>query len=96
MNVLVTGGCGFVGSAVCRGLVAHGVDARVTALDNFRREGAETNREPLRRLGVCVVHGDVRIESDLHALGPFDWVIDAAAEPSVLAAAVPGTGTTTR
>ena len=100
MKVLVTGGCGFVGSAICRGLVAHGADCQVTAIDNFRRVGAETNREPLRRLGVSIVHGDVRLASDFDALGPFDWVIDAAAEPSVLAGTnttvSSGTGTTSR
>jgi len=100
MKVLVTGGCGFVGNAICRGLVAHRADCQVTAIDNFRRVGAENNREPLQRLGVSIVHGDVRLESDFEALGSFDWVIDAAAEPSVLAgttaAASPGTGTTSR
>ncbi len=100
MKVLVTGGCGFVGSAICRGLVAHSADCQVTAIDNFRRVGAETNREPLRRLGVSIVHGDVRLASDFDALAPFDWVIDAAAEPSVLAGTTagtaPGTSTTSR
>ena len=96
MNVLVTGGCGFVGSAICRGLVSSRTDCRVTAIDNFRRFGAETNRDPLGRLGISVVHGDVRLGSDLDALGSFDWVIDAAAEPSVLAGATPGSGTTSR
>jgi len=99
MRVLVTGGCGFVGSAICRGLVANKAGCHVTALDSFRRAGAETNRDPLQRLGVSVVHGDVRLESDFDALGAFDWIIDAAAEPSVLAgttAEAAGTGTTTR
>ena len=88
MNILVTGGCGFVGSAICRGLIAHLPGCRVTALDSLRRQGAETNRGSLEALGVAVVHGDVRLQSDVDALGPFDWLIDAAAEPSVLA----GTG----
>ncbi len=90
MNVLVTGGCGFVGSAICRGLVAHLPGCHVTALDNLRRVGAETNRDPLTALGVAIVHGDVRLQSDLDALGPCDWVIDAAAEPSVLAGTAAG------
>lgn len=96
MRVLVTGGCGFVGSAICRGLVGNIADCHVTAIDNFRRVGAETNRAPLLRLGISVVHGDVRLGSDFDALGPFDWVIDAAAEASVLAGAAEGTGTTSR
>ena len=91
MNILVTGGCGFVGSAICRGLITHLPGCRVTALDNLRRQGAETNRGPLELLGVSVVHGDVRMQSDIDALGPFDWLIDAAAEPSVLAGTSAGT-----
>jgi len=91
MTILVTGGCGFVGSAICRGLVAHLPGCRVTVLDNLRRQGAETNREPLESLGVSVVHVDVRMQSDIDALGPFDWLIDAAAEPSVLAGTSAGT-----
>ena len=90
MKILVSGGCGFVGSAVCHGLIAHLPGCHVTALDNLRRRGAETNREPLETLGVAVVHGDVRMQSDVDALGPFDWLIDAASEPSVLAGTAAG------
>ena len=39
----------------------------------------------LRRLGVKVFHGDLRAASDLEPLPAVDWVIDAAANPSVLA-----------
>lgn len=85
MHVLVTGGCGFVGAAICRRLVAQAAGARVTALDSFRRRGSETNRAGLEARGVRVVPGDVRIAGDIDAAGPCDWVIDAAAEPSVLA-----------
>jgi CDP-paratose 2-epimerase len=100
VKILVTGGCGFVGSAICRGLVRHGGAVEVTALDNLRRTGAETNREPLESLGVRILHGDVRLQSDVDAVGQFDWVIDAAAEPSVLAGtaagAAGGSATTSR
>lgn len=100
MNILVTGGCGFVGSAICRGLVAHFPGCRVTSLDSFRRAGAEGNRSQLESLGIAVVHGDVRLQSDFDAIGPYDWVVDAAAEPSVLAGTAAqspiGTATTPR
>ncbi|MBV8847731.1 MAG: NAD-dependent epimerase/dehydratase family protein [Bryobacterales bacterium] len=43
------------------------------------------NRTRLRSLGVNVIHGDIRSASDFEDLPPADWVIDAAANPSVLA-----------
>lgn len=83
MRILITGGLGFVGSALGRLFTETG--SQVTALDNFRRRGAELNRGPLEDLGVSVVHGDVRNPADLEDLpGNFDLLLDAAAEPSVL------------
>src|SRR5207237_9655481 len=54
-------------------------------LGNFVRPGHETNRSILRSLEITVQHGDVRNPSDVENLPPVDWVIDAAANPSVLA-----------
>jgi hypothetical protein len=45
---------------------------------------AEGNRARLRRAGAKVFHGDVRLASDMEALPEAEWVIDAAANPSVL------------
>jgi len=98
MRVVITGGCGFVGSALARRLVEWLPAVRVTVFDNLRRAGAETNRGGLRSLGIAVVHGDARCRSDVDALPACDWLIDAAAEPSVLAGttAAGGGGTTSR
>lgn len=43
------------------------------------------NVEPLRQRGVKLIHGDLRSSSDLESIGKIDWIIDAAANPSVLA-----------
>jgi CDP-paratose 2-epimerase len=96
MRILVTGGCGFVGATICRRLVEHRAGAAVTAVDSLRRLGSELNRQTLVDLGVRVVHADVRLASDWDGLGSFDWVVDAAAEPSVLAAAPGSRGVTSR
>lgn len=86
MTILLTGVCGFVGSTLARGLrEALGPGTRLLGLDNFIRPGSETNRENLRALGVTLFHGDVRLPSDVDALPAADWVIDCAANPSVLA-----------
>jgi CDP-paratose 2-epimerase len=98
MKILVAGGCGFVGAAVCRRLLATRERLEITVLDSFRRAGSETNSHSLNALGVTVVHGDIRISADIEiaaAAGRFDWVIDAAAEPSVLAGTGAGSGVTT-
>jgi CDP-paratose 2-epimerase len=90
MKILVTGGCGFAGAAICRRFLQARAGLAITVLDSLRRRGSETNVADLETRGVRVVHGDVRMAADIEALGPFDWVIDAAAEPSVLAGTTAG------
>jgi CDP-paratose 2-epimerase len=84
MKVLITGICGFVGSSLARALLTRLTDIKVSGIDNFVRPGSETNRLQLRDLGVKLFHGDVRCASDFEQLPDVDWVIDAAAQPSVL------------
>lgn len=86
MRLLVTGGAGFVGSALCLMAKRSGLAREVVALDNLKRRGSERNLPLLQAEGVRFVHGDVRSPDDFAAIeGTFDLAIDAAAEPSVLA-----------
>jgi CDP-paratose 2-epimerase len=85
VRILISGICGFAGSAIARGLVAQGRGDEISGFDNFMRPGSEANRADLKRMGIKVVHGDVRVQSDVDALPSCDWLIDAAANPSVLA-----------
>ena len=85
MRILVTGACGFVGSRVLRRLRQSLENATLIGIDNLCRAGSETNRPLLKQLGVQFIHGDVRSASDFESLPAVDWVIDAAANPSVLA-----------
>lgn len=85
MRILISGICGFVGSTLARGLRDSEPGLEISGFDNFIRPGSETNRLALRRLGVAVRHGDVRSAADMEALPPADVVLDAAANPSVLA-----------
>jgi CDP-paratose 2-epimerase len=55
------------------------------------RRGSETNVAPLKKAGVALHHGDVRNPEDLDDLPRCDWVIDCAANPSVLAGVGGGT-----
>jgi len=83
--VLVTGGAGFVGANVAVALRERLDGARVLALDNLSRRGSELNLPRLRAAGVEVVHGDVREQADLLAVGPIDALVECSAEPSVMA-----------
>ena len=85
MRILITGVCGFVGSTLARTWVEHGTEHAIAGVDNLVRPGSETNRQVFKRLGVEVMHRDIRLQSDVDGLPRVDWVIDAAANPSVLA-----------
>jgi CDP-paratose 2-epimerase len=85
MKVLISGACGFVGSHLVHHLLESHEGIVIVGLDNLARAGSETNRTALKRAGVQLFHGDIRMASDLETLPRTDWVIDAAAQPSVLA-----------
>ena len=85
MKILVTGGAGFVGSSLCLRLKERYPLYDVSAMDNLKRRGSELNLSALKERGIAFHHGDIRNMEDLLAVGPFDVLVEASAEPSVLA-----------
>jgi CDP-paratose 2-epimerase len=85
MKLLITGICGFVGSTLAQIFREQFGDWKISGLDNLSRPGSELNRASLQKLGIAVIHADLRNPSDLELVPEVDWVIDAAANPSVLA-----------
>jgi len=85
MKILVTGICGFAASVLVRSLLEHRPDLTIIGIDNLSRKGSETNIEPLRALGCDIRIGDVRDLPLLDSLPDCNWVLDCAANPSVLA-----------
>jgi len=90
MKILITGGCGFVGSNLAILFKQYYTDSEIYCLDNLSRRGSEINLQKILAQGIHFVHGDVRIKTDLERIPAVDVVIDAAAEPSVLAGTIPG------
>jgi CDP-paratose 2-epimerase len=84
-TILITGGCGFIGSNLCIQLKQTYPDYKIVALDNLKRRGSELNIIRLKEYDIEFIHGDIRNPEDLHFEYKFDFIIDAAAEPSVMA-----------
>jgi dTDP-L-rhamnose 4-epimerase len=80
MNVLITGGAGFIGAHVANELLAHQYEVRV--LDSLVEQvhGSERRRPSYLNSGVELVIGDVRDVSTLHeALAGIDAVVHLVA-----------------
>ncbi|MFC1680964.1 NAD-dependent epimerase/dehydratase family protein [Pseudomonadota bacterium] len=85
-TIVITGGAGFVGSALAVYIKQGIEDCRVIAFDNLRRRGSERNLPKLNRFGVEFRHGDIRNWEDLEEFpANVDCVIEASAEASVQA-----------
>lgn len=85
MKIVVTGGAGFVGSTLCLQLKHKYPTYEIVAFDNLKRRGSELNLSDFQKKGIPFFHGDIRNNEDLSALGSFDVLIEASAEPSVTA-----------
>ena len=57
---------------------------QIVGIDNFSRK-VRVNISELKKLAVELIRGDIHSQSDIDALPKVDWVIDCAANPSVLA-----------
>ena len=83
MKILVTGGCGFVGSNIAITLKNKLKNAKVFSLDNLSRKGARYNLNLLKKNKILNYKIDITNFKKISQLKKFDLVIDCCAEPSV-------------
>jgi CDP-paratose 2-epimerase len=81
MRILITGGCGFIGTNVS--LEAKRRGHEVIAMDSFIRKHSERNIEVLTKAGVEILRGDVRNVVDLQRSPIPDAIIHLAANPGI-------------
>lgn len=84
-KILVTGGCGFVGSSLALRLREDFPQSEIICVDNLKRRGSELNLSRLREAGIRFIHGDIRNKEDLEVINKIDIFLECSAEPSVLA-----------
>ena len=85
MKILITGGAGFIGSSLSLKIKKKYPEYTLIAFDNLKRRGSELNLVDFQKQGIEFIHGDIRNIEDLNAVGDFNILIEASAEPSVTA-----------
>ncbi len=83
MKILITGGCGFVGSNIAIFLKKKIKNAHIYSLDNLSRRGSLENQKRLRRKKITNYKIDIVKFSKLKRLKKFDLIIDCCAEPAI-------------
>ena len=81
MNILVTGGCGFVGANICLALKKK--FNKVFSLDNLSRKSSTLNFKILKKKGIKNFKIDIFNEKEIQKLKKFDLIIDCCAEAAV-------------
>ncbi len=83
MKILITGGCGFVGSNIGIFLKKRLKTAKVYTLDNLYRKGSEVNELRLKKFGIKNYNFDIKDYKKIINLSKFDLIIDCCAEPAI-------------
>jgi len=82
-KILVTGGCGFVGSNVILQLKKKFIDYQFHSLDNLSRKGSKFNYQRLKSEGIKNYCFDIASYKKILRLPKFSIIIDCCAEAAV-------------
>ena len=83
MKILITGGCGFVGSNIGIFLKKRLKNSKIYSLDNLKRKGSIVNKNRLKKLGITNYKINIENYARLKKLQKFNLIIDCCAEPAI-------------
>ena len=83
MKILITGGCGFVGSNIAIYLKKKLKRASIYSLDNLTRKGSSYNENRLRKENIKNFNINIEKYIKIKSLPRFDLIIDCCAEPAI-------------
>ncbi len=83
MKILITGGCGFVGSNIAIYLKKRIKKSIICSLDNLIRKGSIINLNRLRNYKIKNYNFSIEKFEKIKKLPKFDLVIDCCAEPAI-------------
>ena len=83
MKILITGGCGFVGSNIAIFLKKKLKNSKIYSLDNLFREGSKLNASRLKKVGIKNFKFDIANFKRISNLERFDLIVDCCAEPAI-------------
>jgi CDP-paratose 2-epimerase len=83
MKILITGGCGFVGSNLAIYFKEHKIGTKVSSLDNLTRKGSLLNLNRLKKKNIKNFKVDITNNKAIESLPRYDLIIDCCAEASV-------------
>ena len=85
MTILITGAAGFVGCKMAEYFREADSSIQLIGIDNLSRTGTESNIGNLEKYNCTFIKSDISNQIDIDSLPKVDWIIDCAANPSVLA-----------
>ena len=83
MKILITGGCGFVGSNIAIYLKKKLKKSQIYSLDNLVRTGSSINKKRLKKLKIKNFNFNVEKYQKINSLPKFNLIIDCCAEPAI-------------
>ena len=83
MKILITGGCGFVGSNIAIFLKKKLKNSLICSLDNLYRNGSKINALRLKKKNIKNYNIDISNYNKISKLTKFDLIIDCCAEPAI-------------